>query len=257
LMAIWVSIGVSKEGNPSGLAGGPDVSRPAIPSRDGSVLVFASASNLTGQNAWQEYTEIYRYAVAGEALTCVSCTAPGVKPTGNASLGETGGGTCDPPGLTWAMSEDGSRVFFQTPDSLVPEDTNGSAPVSPKFGTPTSTDVYEWEAGKVTLISSGSASTPAVLQGATPSGDDVLFTTTAQLVAARSDGGYENVFDARVGGGFPEGVKPVVSCVGAGCTALGAGWNVTEQLSNVVDGCVRNLRRRPSRLLSCFRCLWS
>ena len=203
-------------GNPTGLVGEPDISRPAVPSPDGRVLVFASAADLTGQNPWQEYTEIYRYSVAGSSLVCVSCTAPGIKPTGNASFGETAGGTYDPPGLTSPMSEDGSRVFFQTPDSLVPEDTNGNAPASPKFGTATSTDVYEWEAGNVSLLSSGASSTPTVLQGTTPSGDDVLFTTTAQLVPSEGDGGYENVFDARVGGGFPE-PSATPSCVGAGC----------------------------------------
>ena len=207
-------------GSPTGLAGEPDISRPAIPTPDGGVLAFAAAGNLTGQNPWQEFTEIYRYTVAGNKLECLSCTAPGVKPTGNATFGETAGGTYDPPGLTSPMSEDGSRVFFDTPDSLVPEDTNGGAPQSAKFGTPTSTDVYEAEGGKVYLISSGKATTPTVLQGTTPTGDDVLFTTTAKLAPQDTDGGYENVWDARVGGGFPAeagGGQP--SCVGASCRA--------------------------------------
>jgi hypothetical protein len=208
------------QGSPTGLAGEPDISRPAIPTPDGGVLAFTSVGNLTGQNPWQEYAEVYRYTVAGNKLECLSCTAPGVKPTGNANFGETAGGTYDPPGLTSPMSEDGSRVFFDTPDSLVSEDTNGSAPQSAKFGTPTSTDVYEAEGGKVYLLSSGKATTPTVLQGTTPSGDDVLFTTTAVLAAQDTDGGYENVWDARVGGGFPAeagGGKP--SCVGASCRA--------------------------------------
>ncbi|HEX5853884.1 MAG TPA: hypothetical protein VFY36_12430 [Solirubrobacteraceae bacterium] len=210
---------VSLEGSPTGLVGQPDISRPAVPTPDGGALVFASAANLTGQNPWQEFTEIYRYTVAGNSLTCLSCTAPGVKPKGNATFGETAGGTYDPPGLSSPMSDDGGRVFFQTPDSLVPEDTNGGAPTSPKFGTATSTDVYEWEAEEVSLISGGTSSVPAVLQGTTPSGDDVLFTTDAQLVPGQSDGGYENVFDARVGGGFPEAAKAAPSCVGASCRA--------------------------------------
>jgi hypothetical protein len=209
----------SPAGSPTGLADEPDISRPAIPTPNGGVLVFASAANLTGQNPWQEFTEIYRYAVAGNTLECLSCTAPGVKPAGNATFGETAGGTYDPPGLTSPISEDGSRVFFDTPDSLVPEDTNGGAPLSAKFETPTSTDVYEAEGGQVFLLSSGKATTPAVLQGTTPSGDDVLFTTTAQMAPQDTDGGYENVWDARVGGGFPleAGGKP--SCVGASCRA--------------------------------------
>ncbi len=209
------------EGTPRGLVGEPDITRPAVPSPDGGVFVFASAGNLTGQNPWQEYTEIYRYSVAGQSLACLSCTAPGIKPTENATFGETAGGTYDPAGLSSPMSEDGSRVFFQTPDSLVPQDTNGTAPVSAKFGTPTSTDVYEWSAsGGVGLISSGKSSNPSVLQGTTPSGDDVLFTSTAQLVPSGADGGYENVFDARVGGGFPaDSGAGAPSCVGSSCRA--------------------------------------
>jgi hypothetical protein len=215
-----VSGDVSRAGNPAGLVGEPDVSRPVVPSPDGGVLVFASAADLTGQNPWQEFTEIYRYAVEGETLTCLSCTAAGVKPTGDASFGETGGGTYDPPGLSSPMSEDGGRVFFQTPDSLVAGDTNGGAPLSAKFGSPTSTDVYEWGAGGVGLISSGSGSTPAVLQGTTPSGGDVLFTSTSQLVPGLGDGGYENVFDARVGGGFAGAGLAAPSCSGASCRAV-------------------------------------
>jgi hypothetical protein len=207
------------EGTRAGLVGEPDISRPAIPTPDGGVLVFASAGNLTGQNPWQQYTEIYRYTVSGNTLECLSCTAPGVKPTGNANFGETAGGTYDPPGLTSPMSEDGSRVFFDTPDSLVPEDTNGSAPQSAKFGTPTSTDIYEAEGGKVYLLSSGKATTPTVLQGTTPSGNDVLFTTTAKLAPQDTDGGYENVWDARVGGGFPEQAAGRPTCVGQSCRA--------------------------------------
>ncbi|HEX5853888.1 MAG TPA: hypothetical protein VFY36_12450 [Solirubrobacteraceae bacterium] len=211
---------VSMEGQPSGLVGEPDISRPAIPTPDGSVVAFASAADLTGQNPWQEYTEIYRYAVAGNTLECVSCTAPGVKPTGNANFGETAGGTYDPPGLSSPITEDGSQVFFDTPDSLVPEDTNGGAPLSAKFGTPTSTDVYEAEGGKTFLISSGTSTNPSILQATTPSGDDVLFTTTAKMVPENTDGGYENVIDARVGGGFPsdEG-SGAPTCVGESCRA--------------------------------------
>jgi hypothetical protein len=197
----------------------PDVSRAAVPSADGAVLVFASAGNLTGQNPAEEFTEVYRYAVGDGSLVCVSCTATGVEPTGDAGFGETAGGTYDPSSLSSPMSEDGSRIFFQTPDSLVGEDTNGGAPPSAKFGTPSSTDVYEWEAGKVHLISSGTSSNPAVLDGTTPSGDDVFFTTDADLVPANSDGGYENVFDARVGGGFPAPAAGAPSCVGQSCRA--------------------------------------
>ncbi len=203
--------------HPSGLAARLDVSRPAVPTPDGKVLAFASAANLTGQNPWQRHTEIYRYSVAGETLQCLSCTEPGVPPTGDASFGETAGGTYAPPSLTSPMSEDGSMVFFDTPDSLVAEDQNSAAPPSPKFEDPTSTDVYQWTTAGLSLISSGTATTPAVLQGTDPSGRDVLFTST-QAVPGSPDGGYENVIDARLGGGFPSAEEAATpTCAGAGC----------------------------------------
>ncbi len=205
------------EGNPVGLAAEPDVSRPAVPTPDGGVLAFASAANLTGQNPWQKYTQIYRYSVSDEELQCLSCAAPGVRPTGDANFGETAGGTYAPPGLTSPMSEDGSMVFFDTPDSLVSEDKNSAAPPSAKFEDPTSTDVYQWTQAGLSLLSSGTSTTPAVLQGTNPSGSDVLFTAT-QTVPGQNDGGYENVIDARQGGGFPAGEGAgAPSCVGQDC----------------------------------------
>ena len=55
---------------------------------------------------------------------------------------------------------------------------------------------------RVSLISDGTTSTGAVLGGTTPSGNDVFFTTMAQLVPQDADG-YDDIYDARVGGGFP------------------------------------------------------
>ena len=134
--------------------------------------------------------EIYRYATADGSLTCVSCTPAGVTPTGSASFGAAGGGSYAPPGQGVPMSSDGSRIFFETPDPLVAGDINSSE------------DVYEWENGHVSLISDGRTSTGAALGGTTPSGNDVFLTTFAQLVP-QDAGGYANIYDARVGGGFP------------------------------------------------------
>jgi hypothetical protein len=199
------------ETGPPGLTANPDTRRPAVPSADGSEFVFASAGNLTEQNPNEEFQEIYRYTVADGSLTCLSCTAEGVAPTGNASLGETAGGSYDPAGATTAISEDGSRVFFDTPDALVGADRNGSG------------DVYEWEGGVVSLISDGQSSGASTLSGTTPSGDDALFITEASLVGADIDGGVSDVYDARVGGGFAEAVaQSTPPCQGEGCRGASA-----------------------------------
>ena len=87
-------------------------------------------------------------------------------------------------------------------------------------GIPASTNVYEWEDGVVSLISSGESGSPSVLGGTTPSGDDVFFIANAVLTAQGNDGGYENVYDARVGGGFPAPVEGAPGCVGEACRAV-------------------------------------
>ena len=85
---------VAEGGAAAGLVAEPDVVRPAVPTPDGGVLVFASAGNLTGQNPGGEFSEIYRYTAGDGWLVCVSCTPSGVAPTGSADLGETGCGAC-------------------------------------------------------------------------------------------------------------------------------------------------------------------
>jgi hypothetical protein len=200
---------------PVGLVGEPDIDRPAVPTPDGSVLVFAAHGNLTGQNPAERFTEIYRYSAAGEQLVCVSCTAHGVQPTGNASFGETAGGTYDPLGLSSPISANGQEVFFDTPDSLVPEDENAAAPPNPLTGEPGSTDVYEWEAGAAHLISCGCTASASTLQGTTPSGDDALFTTTAKLVPHAT--GFTSLYDARVGGGSPRPPSDSTPSCSSGC----------------------------------------
>jgi hypothetical protein len=114
------------------------------------------------------------------------------------------------------ISDDGSRVFFDSIEPLVPRDDNGFV------------DVYEWEragsgscreaqssvtGGCVFLLSGGQSTDNSYLIDASASGDDVFFVSRADLV--RSDRGDGDVlYDARVGG-----VEPLAegSCSGAGC----------------------------------------
>jgi hypothetical protein len=215
-IATVASSDVEGEGHdPAGLVAEPDIDRPAVPTPDGSVLVFAAHGNLTGQNPAERYAEIYRYSVAEGQLVCVSCTRAGLEPTGNATFGETAGGTYDPPGLSSPISANGDEVFFDTPDSLVPEDQNQDAPPDPLTGEPGSTDVYEWEGGEVHLISCGCTASASTLQGTTPSGDDVFFATTAKLVPQAT--GFVSLYDARVGDGFPPPPNDAPPSCTSGC----------------------------------------
>jgi hypothetical protein len=160
--------------------------------------------------------EIYRYVTTDETLTCVSCTPPGVFSSGSASFGETGLGSYAPGGQLAPMSEDGSRIFFDSPDPLAPG--AGGAQVNRLFEP---TDVYEWENGTVSLIADGTES-EADLNGTTPSGNDVFFSVGASLTRGAVMG-YRHIYDARVDGGFPEPPPPPGEpCAVEACRTEGA-----------------------------------
>jgi hypothetical protein len=103
-----------------------------------------------------------------------------------------------------AIDAAGDRVFFQTEESLLPEDTNG------KF------DVYEWHEGELGLISPGYQPLESTFGGASRDGLSALIATNATLVAEDEDGEGRDIYDARIGGGFPE-PSPPVECTPATC----------------------------------------
>lgn len=130
------------------------------------------------------------------------------------------------------MSADGSRVFFDTIAALLPGDIDGEIPAkSIEYWSPSS-DVYEWRRngvegcarvqGCLSLISSGHGGTWVQLLGADPSGHNVFFTTTEALVARDTDNAID-IYDARVGGGFPPPPPPPVECQGGACQSPLAG----------------------------------
>jgi len=176
---------------------------PGRSTADGTVFVFETDSPiqpLTGApfNNAGGYFQVYRYDATSTSLTCVSCPTVGV-PTGDAHLSndELSGHLTDSRG----MSSDASRIFFDTPDALVPQDINGKR------------DVYEWEGGSVHLISSGTSPSASLLLDNSALGNDVFFATTDGLVASDTDQGYD-VYDARVDGGFPAPAEPSL-CMGS------------------------------------------
>lgn len=200
--------------------------RSAHVSSDGSVFVFVTNGRVPGFNNDGETThggssyEVYRYDVSSGGLNCISCPPVGVKPSGEAIMsyattspssgeventnGKTNTGGPSTTIETRGMSADGSRVFFDTPDALVPGDTNGER------------DVYEWENGKVYLISSGTSPEESFYLDNSESGSDVFFTTSTGLVPGDTDGAYD-VYDARIP--RPGDVPPpaAVPCKGSIC----------------------------------------
>ncbi len=109
--------------------------------------------------------------------------------------------------LSHALSRDGRYVFFSTSGALVPEDTNGET-----------YDAYQYDSltGEVRLLSSGTDEADSVFMDASPDGRDAYFATRERLVGWDTDTSYD-LYDARVGGGFPEPVPEPDSCQGDSC----------------------------------------
>jgi hypothetical protein len=111
----------------------------------------------------------------------------------------------------------------------VPEDVNGeavcqvnaAAPGSAQRGYNTSCqDIYLWEDGRISLITSGTGDEPFDLIGAGASGDRVFFSTRQRLVGWDQDLGRD-IYTARVDGGFPEPPPVPPACEGEACRGAG------------------------------------
>lgn len=96
-----------------------------------------------------------------------------------------------------AVSDDGSRVFFTTGESLVPEDTDGNH-----------TDIYMWTAAGAQLVTPpGRAPYDAAYIDNSPDGSEVYFTTEESILPGDTDPNAADVYLAVLGGGSAPG-KP-------------------------------------------------
>ncbi len=181
-------------------------------SPNGRYLAFESRERLTGyDNAG--FNEVYEYDTATNRLTCASCNPSGARPMGDSVVppllvGFGGDGWQTLIRQQRYLLDDG-RLFFDSRDALVPGDVNGA------------TDVYEYENGRAFLISSGTGEAEKGIESqfvdASASGNDVFFVTRDQLVP-EDTGEALDLYDARVGGGFPHVSSP--ACTGTGCQGV-------------------------------------
>lgn len=177
--------------------------RSARVSPDGTGAIFLSQESLTGYDNADALTgnpdvELFDYEQAHHDLLCLSCNPSGARPIGSASLP-----TGTDPGYeprVW----DGGAVFFDSADALVPADSNGRQ------------DVYEYREGTVALVSSGTSADISALVDTSAEARDVFFTTRASLVAGDRDNGSD-IYDARIGGGFPVPPEGALPCSGEAC----------------------------------------
>jgi hypothetical protein len=191
---------------------------------DGRYLVFASHAALIDHGPMADTDtalDVYRYDAETGALTRLSADVNGEggnePEDANIKSISYNGTLPDRPYARVAMSDDGGSVVFTTSEALAPSDTNG---------TP---DTYLWHEGRLSLISSGKPSNDGPFQGfpnalgynafdtalISPSGRDVYFMTTAQLVSSDSDT-VMDIYDARVNGGFAPTPTPT-PCSGDAC----------------------------------------
>lgn len=175
--------------------------------------------------------EVMVYDADNGQIACASCNSSGAV--------SSNGGTRLPAGLQttyqprW-LSDDGNRVFFETSQALIPQDTNGQE------------DVYEWErggagsctqdAGCVYLLSGGTSDFSSLFAEASASGDDVFFTTRSQLIPSER-GESVKLFDARVGGGFP---VSSLACTGTGCQGVPPAAPIFATPASVTFGGIGN-----------------
>jgi hypothetical protein len=170
---------------------------------DGRHLAFMTGSDPLGTGSSAQ--QLYLYSADDSTLSCVSCAPNGATPVGDVFVppaSEIGGFNAFQSTPRYLI-DDGSEVFFDSPNPLVPADTNGQM------------DAYEWHNGQLSLISSGQDSDASFFQDATADGRDVFFGTRQQLVA-QDDDEDRDLYDAREGGGFPRPLTPP-SCSGTGC----------------------------------------
>jgi len=170
-------------------------------SPDGRWFAFTTLKSLTGyDNRTGEgaLPEVFLYSAVSRELVCASCNPSGEAPI--AGLVPT-----ELPSADRGPVSDAGQVFFQTPQALVPLDSNGQV------------DVYEYEHDQSLLISSGTSPQESKLDGVSESGRDVVFESTQALVPQDAREGVHVAYDARVGGGFPFAVSPPACTTPEGC----------------------------------------
>jgi hypothetical protein len=203
---------------------------------NGRFLTFMSNRSLTGYDnhdarSGQPDEEVYLYDASANRLVCASCNPSGARPVGvlDRSVGnqqqllmdqsgawaEQGGhwlaGVIAPEWHTvWEhaiyspryLSESG-RLFFNSSDALVPQDTNGLSdvyeyePIGVGSCTSTSAAFDVRSGGCVSLVSSGQSLAESTFLDASETGDDVFFVTAAKLVGEDYDTAND-VYDAHV-----------------------------------------------------------
>ena len=203
---------------------------------DGSAVVFMTKAPLESANFPAGYDnegckvgaqpvdceEVYVYDGAHGGLFCASCDPQGAPPSSSHDA-ESQIASFLP--VSWSathmmrwVSDSGGRVFFDSFEPLVGQDTNGTL------------DVYEWERdgegscrqplGCVYLLSGGEGTqtNASYLADASETGDDVFIVSRTKLLAEDENENL-HLYDARVGA---LQLPAADECAGTGCQGVPA-----------------------------------
>jgi hypothetical protein len=191
----------------TGLVSGYGTSEPTVrgfyATPDGRFAALLSSENLTAYEAGGTQ-QVFKYSLDSSSIECVSCRPDGVSPTAGANFSDY-----SPSVKTYnlrVMSDDGSRVFFTSRDAVLP-------------GLSGEIDrVYEYAAGRPSLISPHDAKAPSTFLAASASGDDVFLGSYEELVpgADRTFAIYDARVNAEVAG------PPPPECHGETCRGAGS-----------------------------------
>jgi hypothetical protein len=227
-------------------------------SADGKTFMFESINKLTSYNNTPEggspVPEVYVFNAApetpSEEVVCASCNLSGESPSVEAEF------SSDVPvsseGTTYehrSMSSDGTRVFFDSEQPLT-----GQVPASGTW------NVFEWErkgkgscttatppnGGCVYALSGGNGSTNAFFVEADGSGNNVFFVHRGGLGEISVPNARNELYDARVGGGFP---VTTTGCAGSSCalTSSAASPELTTPPSTSLGGTNDNFTPTPAQ----------
>ncbi len=185
-------------------------------SANGTFIGFPSVNKLTGYDNTDIHTgipdaEVFLYEAATNVLSCASCDPTGARPTApgiirHPARPDTNGELRN--AYPQRNVSDNGQVFFETSDELLPAATNGRR------------NVYEYEQGRVSLISRGNAEADSYFLDASVDGTDVFVATAQRLLPRDEDSAYD-IYDARVDGGFPEPPAAAQPCAGEQCRGAG------------------------------------
>lgn len=188
--------------NPPGLFAG----EAAYVTPDGSHLAFLSTASLTGYdnenpttNEPQAMAFEYTY---GQGIECASCRPDGTPPT-KPAIFPIGADYMTKGQRNRVLSDDGSRMFFQSGDQIIPQAANKQM------------NVFEYTQGAPHLLSPGDTEAPVYLLDASASGDDVYVTTNEELTSG-SQGTNTAIYDVRVNAQVVP-PSPPTPCTGENC----------------------------------------